>query len=124
MDAPRSRVPNRRDHLIAEAGHLFAEHGYGGTTVRKIAARCGISEAAIYKHFKGKDELYDEVIRHKAREHDIAGSLETMRGKGDVEEMLYALVTHILDTARSDPEMIRKLDAVAGRVFGSSRTTE
>jgi AcrR family transcriptional regulator len=35
----------------------FAEHGYGGTTTRDIAARLGLSAAAMYPHYKSKEEL-------------------------------------------------------------------
>jgi AcrR family transcriptional regulator len=35
----------------------FAESGYGGTTTRDIAARLGLSAAAMYPHYKSKEEL-------------------------------------------------------------------
>ncbi len=35
----------------------FAEHGYGGTTTRRIAARLGMSPAAMYPHYASKEEL-------------------------------------------------------------------
>ncbi|MFC4605723.1 TetR/AcrR family transcriptional regulator [Rhodococcus kronopolitis] len=35
----------------------FAENGYGGTTTRDIAARLGLSPAAMYPHYRSKEEL-------------------------------------------------------------------
>ena len=35
----------------------FAEHGYGGTTTRRIAARLGMSPAAMYPHYSSKEAL-------------------------------------------------------------------
>ncbi|MEE2033616.1 TetR/AcrR family transcriptional regulator [Rhodococcus sp. CC-R104] len=35
----------------------FAETGYGGTTTRQIAARLDMSPAAMYPHYKSKEEL-------------------------------------------------------------------
>ena len=59
---------NRRDQILTRATDLFARSGYVGTSVRQIARSCGITEAAIYRHFDSKRHLYEEVIRAKARE--------------------------------------------------------
>ncbi len=100
---------NRRQCLIDTSSKLFAEQGFEGTTIRQIARQCGVTEAAIYKHFDGKVHLYEEVIRSKSRQHEIR---EYLDGKGDIasiEEVLYTVARHILATARQDPELIRML---------------
>ncbi|MGO9505930.1 MAG: TetR/AcrR family transcriptional regulator [Mycobacterium sp.] len=43
--------------IRAAAIEAFAEHGYGSTTTRDIAARLGLSAAAMYPHYKSKEEL-------------------------------------------------------------------
>jgi len=104
-----SGTPNRRQCLIGSASKLFAEHGYEGTTIRQIARECGITEAAIYKHFEGKDQLYEEVIHSKSRQHEISAYLATCGGLADVEDVLYTVARHILATARQDPNLLRML---------------
>lgn len=42
---------------------LFAEHGIDGVSTKQIAARAGISEGAIYRHFAGKDDLARSLMR-------------------------------------------------------------
>ena len=37
---------------------LFAEHGYKGTSVRKIASQVGIRESALYNHFANKEAIF------------------------------------------------------------------
>ncbi|WP_345986834.1 TetR/AcrR family transcriptional regulator [Sulfurimonas sp. HSL1-2] len=45
--------------LIEEAAmDLFAEHGYKGASVRKIAAKVGIRESALYNHFENKEAIF------------------------------------------------------------------
>ncbi|MCY1672793.1 TetR/AcrR family transcriptional regulator [Novosphingobium sp. SL115] len=44
---------------VAEA--LFAQHGYGATSLRDIAAQAGLQQPGLYKHFSGKDDLYRQV---------------------------------------------------------------
>ena len=43
--------------IRAAAIEAFAEKGYNGTTTRDIAARLGLSAAAMYPHYKSKEEL-------------------------------------------------------------------
>ncbi|WP_307846288.1 TetR/AcrR family transcriptional regulator, partial [Rhodococcus sp. CX] len=43
--------------LREAAIEVFAENGYGGTTTRQIAARLDMSPAAMYPHYKSKEEL-------------------------------------------------------------------
>lgn len=44
---------------VAEA--LFAQHGYGATSLRDIAAQAGLQQPGLYKHFTGKEDLYRQV---------------------------------------------------------------
>src|SRR6185437_7883850 len=48
----------------------FAEQGYGGTTTRDIAARLGLSAAAMYPHYKSKEELLF-VIAYEGHEKTV-----------------------------------------------------
>ncbi|MFP5115228.1 TetR/AcrR family transcriptional regulator [Bacillaceae bacterium C204] len=45
------------------ARNHFAENGYEGTSMAKIADDVGIKKQSIYTHFKGKDELFLEVCK-------------------------------------------------------------
>jgi len=104
---PASGAKPRREQIIDESTHLFAEHGYEGTSIRIIARACGITEAAIYRHFDSKAHLYEEVIRMKAREYDIAGHLAQLDTNLDLESVLTGMAEHILALAGKDPELMR-----------------
>lgn len=51
-----------KDRIIEEARKLFAEKGFNGTTTAEIAKQVGVTDAALYKHFKGKQELFISCI--------------------------------------------------------------
>lgn len=55
--------------LREAAVEVFAESGYGGTTTRQIAARLDMSPAAMYPHYKSKEELL-YAISYEG--HDLA----------------------------------------------------
>ena len=46
-----------RDRIINSAKRLFAEQGYQKTTIVDISRRAGLSEAALYEYFQGKEAL-------------------------------------------------------------------
>jgi len=92
---------------MREATHLFASKGYEGASMRSIAKACGITEAAIYRHFEGKADLYDQVITAKAAQHDIHRQLAAFSPDWNLEEILTAIAEHILAMAGGDPELMR-----------------
>jgi TetR/AcrR family fatty acid metabolism transcriptional regulator len=46
-----------RDRIINSAKKLFAEQGYQKTTIVDISRQAGLSEAALYEYFQGKEDL-------------------------------------------------------------------
>jgi AcrR family transcriptional regulator len=52
----------RRKEIKATALGLFATQGYTKTSLREIAERMGFTKAALYYHFRTKDDLLAELI--------------------------------------------------------------
>jgi len=46
-----------RTRIQAVALELFTEQGYDATSLREIAERLGVTKAALYYHFKSKEEI-------------------------------------------------------------------
>ena len=62
---PRRRLTAeaRKGSILAAARRAFTETGdMNGTTIKLIAARSGISEGVIYRHFESKDQLFFEAV--------------------------------------------------------------
>lgn len=50
-------------HRIARAAlDLFVQDGFDAATTRQIAARCNLSEGAIYRHYASKDDIARELF--------------------------------------------------------------
>jgi TetR/AcrR family transcriptional regulator, cholesterol catabolism regulator len=56
-------MSGRRRELLALAAEMFAENGYGQTTVRDIADAAGILSGSLYHHFDSKESMLDEILR-------------------------------------------------------------
>ncbi|NUL03108.1 TetR/AcrR family transcriptional regulator [Streptomyces lunaelactis] len=63
-DMPWDEVtPEAARKLLVAAVEAFAERGYHATTTRDIAGRAGMSPAALYIHYKTKEELLHRISR-------------------------------------------------------------
>lgn len=56
--------PTRRDSIILAAIDIISENGIQGLSTKEIAARQGISESLLYKHFISLDEVLIAVIKY------------------------------------------------------------
>ncbi|CAO0828945.1 TetR family transcriptional regulator OS=Streptomyces microflavus OX=1919 GN=Smic_13600 PE=4 SV=1 [Streptomyces microflavus] len=80
-DAPWGEVtPEAARRLLVAAVDAFAERGYHATTTRDIAGRAGISPAALYIHYKTKEELLHRISKIG---HDRALHLLQAEADGD-----------------------------------------
>lgn len=55
----------RREQLIRAATAIFSQKGFSGATTKEIAAKACVNEALIFRHFEGKDALYEAVIAER-----------------------------------------------------------
>jgi AcrR family transcriptional regulator len=60
---------SKRDAILKTAARLFAAQGFDGTTTIQIAREAGATEPLIYYQFKGKDELFTQIIAAKFSEY-------------------------------------------------------
>ena len=51
-----------KERILETALELFAQNGYLGTSMSMIAERLGITKAALYKHYTGKQEILDRIV--------------------------------------------------------------
>lgn len=88
-----SRLPAavRKAQLLDAAAKVFALRGYSGTTTSELAKAAGVSEPIIYRHFKGKKELFIELVRTAGLE-TIKQWEDALEGVNDPGERLVRLI--------------------------------
>ncbi|HXS63733.1 MAG TPA: TetR/AcrR family transcriptional regulator [Streptosporangiaceae bacterium] len=67
MNDPR---PDTRARIQQVAVELFTEHGYDGTSLREIAERLEVTKAALYYHFKSKEDIVASLMEDYASKMD------------------------------------------------------
>ena len=71
-------MTDTKQRILQEALKLFSQSGYKGTSMNDIASQLNVTKAALYKHYKSKQEILDSIVekmneldRERAREYDM-----------------------------------------------------
>ena len=88
-----------RQRLHDAALRLFSEHGVSGTSLQMIADEVGVTKAAVYYHYRTKDDLVVGVVAPFIdRLFDVLEAAHARRGRrAQVEVLLTGLVDLIVD---------------------------
>ncbi len=107
-----ARGERTRQAILAAAKDLFIRQGYAATTMRQVARASGITVAAIYNHFPGKEALFDAVLHQAAPLHEIEQLLTPPEGRA-AEAVLADLFHGALDllAAHQDYLALALIDA-------------
>lgn len=112
---PRRRDAEATRATLVHAGlELFTTLGYHGTTTALVAARAGLAEGTIYRHFPGKEHLFAEAHRTAQR-----WGATLVKGTADPDrplpaaERLRRVGRKLLEGAEKEPALLRM--AIGGR---------
>jgi AcrR family transcriptional regulator len=105
----------QRDRILEATLGLMARGGSHGTSMRAVAAACGINVATLYHYFPGKQDLLQAAIAHR-RAADLPASPFPEGLAGTVEDRLAALLDHLFVDMTADEDLWRALiaDAIHG----------
>jgi AcrR family transcriptional regulator len=95
-----------RDSILAAAQDLFLAQGYAATTMRQIARAVGITPAAIYNHFPGKDEIFATLLQRAAPYEPLFALLQELRADTP-EAMLRQAIRSVIGFLAGHRDYIR-----------------
>ena len=117
-------VARTRAALLDAAEAVFAEHGFGRTSLEQIAERAGYTRGAVYANFASKDDLFlavldrwlDEDIEHarhiNADSHSARDALAHLReldGNRFADRDRFLLLTEFRLYALRNPDVAPRL---------------
>src|SRR6201996_4514372 len=91
MDEHAGRRGDTRARIQQIALKLFAEQGYERTSLREIAERLGVTKAALYYHFKSKEDIVRSFTE------DYFGRIDALIAWGQEQPRSAATANEILD---------------------------
>jgi AcrR family transcriptional regulator len=106
-----------RNRILAATVAAFQQEGLEGLSMRKIAARVGLTPMALYRHYADKQALIDAVTLHALQAW--RGRLAAVKAATDLQ-WLEAMGEAFLDFALEEPRLFEaafRLPAGAARRF-------
>ncbi|MGQ0385068.1 MAG: transcriptional regulator BetI [Gammaproteobacteria bacterium] len=102
----RRNADDRRQALIDAAIESLRRHGHEGLSVRRIAARAGVSIGLINHHFPRKDALVAESYRQFSRRLSDGFRAAVERAPREPQARLSAFIEAVFSKPNLDPQVL------------------
>lgn len=87
----------RQEEIILKSMEIIAREGIAALTIKNISGKVGVSEAALYRHFKNKDEILLSIFDlFEKRSNDVFDG-EFRAGASDLENIYNILIKRSRD---------------------------
>ncbi len=104
-----------RQRVLEAAGPIFAAKGFEPTSIREICERAGANVSAVNYHFRSKDQLYVEAVRHAYQAVAQRVPLPVFPADMPARQRLRLFVRNFLDRLEQ-PEMAWHCDLIMREV--------
>ena len=114
---------NTRERIKAAALPLFARNGFAGTSIAAIETAAGLAPraGAFYRHFPGKEALFEELARERITETPDEFDIEGLGAFGNTRAELVAVARRFEIAAERQQPYLRLIEEMrlteAGRSF-------
>ncbi len=103
---PRAARGDTRERILDVALELFNEQGYDKTSLREIAERLGVTKAALYYHFKSKEDILLELhLRLHALGRDALDQLDALSDDGALVEAWPTILDRFIDEVLANRDL-------------------
>jgi AcrR family transcriptional regulator len=92
--------------ILEAAKGLFLSQGYTATSIRQIAGTVGITPAAIYTHFSGKEQIFNILLEQAAPFAPFLAVFESLKGD-HLEDCIENTFCQIVELLSSHHDYIR-----------------
>ena len=105
-----------RQFILKRAVKEFAERGYEGTTMDRIAGAAEVSKGTLYNYFSGKQEIFFSIL-HYGMDQILKMIDQTLEEERPIEEKVGILTTHFLEFFQEGGEIHRILMVESERIM-------
>jgi AcrR family transcriptional regulator len=104
----QSKTKTLLPKIMRAAVRLFVEKGIDGTTTKDIAAKSGVSEGALYRHFKSKEDLAYHLFA--VHVNDFTMDLATRVAEvSDFRQKVHAYITTCFEAFETERDLFTYL---------------
>ncbi len=110
-----TEIAGTRERILDIARELIAEQGYRSASISQIANKLGTSKAALYYHFRSKEEILDALLSEPLMEFmQLVRTAAEHPSGNHAREILGAMIDFVggpascLTTFQNDPSVIQE----------------
>ena len=101
----RPGSPDTRAAILASARTLFADRGFGGTTIRAVAGDAGVDAALVHHYFGTKADLFMAALQLPVDPRQVIAPIVAQGADGVAERFLGAFLG-VWDDPRLQPTLV------------------
>ena len=109
-----------RKAIVDAAIDCIAKRGLRASTVDTVAERANVSRALVLFHFKSKDQLHIEVLRHVGAQFSTGWDAVLADRSGSTSERLLRLLSYDVRFVHDYPQHVSVWHAFWGEAKGST----
>ncbi|WP_062132690.1 TetR/AcrR family transcriptional regulator [Demequina aestuarii] len=98
VEAGTRRRGDTRERIQTVALERFTSNGYDQTSLREIAEDLGVTKAALYYHFKTKEEILDSLLSQVSA--DVDGLVSWMLDGPSTRERRFEMIRRLAEITR------------------------
>jgi AcrR family transcriptional regulator len=122
MSTPGAEAPGHRlsrDSIVDAYLRIADEEGADDVTLRRLGSELGVDATALYRHFRGKDELLSV-----ASDRVLGEATSGLEATGSWRTDLRALLIAVRSAYMQHPKALRALQLTPASMPNASRLTE
>lgn len=106
-------INNKQEELLNAVERCFARFGVAKTNLQDVAIEAGVSRPTVYRYFRDKNALFEQVVLRAMRLfwHDVSIRFSHI---DNLKQWLVEVVLYCVDEVPKDPHhaLIRQLNSV------------
>lgn len=110
----RLQDDSKRKGILEAAFRAFGEHGFGATTMKRIAEEAGIAAGSIYTYYRDKGELFQAAVEQGWKDF-LSAFADVVSSERPLVERIDAVIDMGLDRLKEALPLLR------GMLFEASR---
>lgn len=111
-----------REKIQSAAIQLFAQQGFGTTNVQEIADKAGVSIGLLYRHYKTKEDLFNELVNFALT--GLSRIIERFESDESPAKLLNQFVDEVYNDMVSGEDLANLMILMSQSFFSRGATNE
>ena len=100
-----NELTQRQEEIIHKATQIIDERGIQGLTLKNLSNELGVTEGAIYRHFKNKREILDSILE-QFKQNQRNFQEYTLQSNDSVDNIIFTFFSNFRKIFEKNPAIV------------------